>query len=195
MLAVAAVGKIDEFPRDSYHVETIHSDFDAQGFFTAKFSCFGPEIDVCAPGVAIVSSVPPNNFAAWDGTSMAAPHITGLAALMLAHRPEFQGQGRMRSGERVDQLFQLIRMSAHRVSQAAPARIGYGLPDALVALGLAPGVNQQAFQSVLGSLMGTVPGTMPVAPMAMPDMVMGVRQAGPIMPFGFGFGGLRQQGW
>jgi len=195
VLSVAAVGKIDEFPRDSYHVETIHPDVDAQGFFTAKFSCFGPEIDVCAPGVAIVSSVPPNNFAAWDGTSMAAPHITGLAALMLAHRPEFQGQGRMRSDERVDQLFQLIRMSAHRVSQAAPAQIGYGLPDALVALGLAPGVSQQAFQSVLGSLMGTVPGTMPVATVAMPDMVMGVRQAGPIMPFGFGFGGLRQQGW
>lgn len=184
VLAVAAVGKIDAFPRDSYHVETIQPDVDAQGFFTASFSCFGPEVDVCAPGVAVVSSVPPNNFAAWDGTSMAAPHVTGLAALMLAHRPEFQG--RMRSAERVEQLFRLIRMSARRVSQAAPARIGYGMPDALVALGLAPGVNQQAFQSMLGSLMGS----MPTAPAAMPNMGMGMgaRQgAGPIMPFGFGW--------
>lgn len=184
VLAVAAVGKIDEFPRDSYHVETIHPDVDAQGFFTARFSCYGPEVDVCAPGVAVMSSVPPNNFSAWDGTSMAAPHVTGLAALMLAHRPEFQGQGRMRSAERVEQLFRLIRMSARRVSQAAPARIGYGLPDALVALGLAPGVNQQAFESMLGSLMGT----MPMAPAAVPPMAMGAQQrTGPITPFGFGW--------
>jgi len=192
VLAVAAIGKIDEFPRDSYHVETIRPDVDAQGYFTAKFSCFGPEVDVCAPGVGIVSSVPPNNFAAWDGTSMAAPHVTGLAALMLAHRPDFQVATRMRSAERVDQLFQLIRMSARRVSQAEPARTGYGLPDALVALGLVPGVSQQAFQSMLGSLMGT----MPVAPGAMAAAAVGGQQAlGNAMPFGFGFGGMRPQGW
>ncbi|TQK08172.1 hypothetical protein FBX97_3478 [Herbaspirillum sp. SJZ107] len=90
----------------------------------------------------------------------------------------------MRSAERVEQLFRLIRMSARRVSQAAPARIGYGMPDALVALGLAPGVNQQAFQSMLGSLMGT----MPMAPAAMPEMAMGAQQrTGPVMPFGFGW--------
>ena len=190
VLAVAAVGKIDEFPRDSYHVETIQPDVDAQGYFTAKFSCFGPKIDVCAPGVAIVSSVPPNNFAAWDGTSMAAPHVTGLAALMLAHRPEFQGQARMRSAERVEQLFQLIRMSARRVSQAAPARIGYGMPDAMVALGLAPDVNQQAFQSMLGSLMA-----MPAAGMSMPSPMAARQPLSGLAPYAFGFGGLRPQGW
>jgi subtilisin len=194
VLAVAAVGKLEEFPRDSYHVETIQPDVDAQGYFTAKFSCFGPEIDVCAPGVGIVSSVPPNNFAAWDGTSMAAPHITGLAALMLAHRPDFQGQGRLRSAERVERLFQLIRLSARRVSQAAPARVGYGLPDALVALGLAVGANQQAFQAMLGSLVGTLPMT----PAGMPAPLMGAQQVlGNVAPFGFGFefGGLRPKGW
>jgi subtilisin len=198
VLAVAAIGKIDEFPRDSYHVETIYPDVDAQGYFTAKFSCFGPEVDVCAPGVAVVSSVPPNNFAAWDGTSMAAPHITGLAALMLAHRAEFQGQGRNRSAERVEQLFQLIRMSARRVSQAAPTRIGYGMPDALVALGLAPALGQQAFRSMLGSLMA-MPGagmTMaaPVPPSAARQPPGGMAPGG-MAPFGFGFGGLRPQGW
>ena len=194
VLAVAAVGKIDEFPRDSYHVETIHPDVDAQGYFTAKFSCFGPEVDVCAPGVGIVSSVPPNNFAAWDGTSMAAPHVTGLAALMLAHRPDFQGQGSLRSAERVERLFQLIRMSARRVSQSDPTRVGYGLPDALVALGLAPGVNQQAFQGMLGSLMANLPAGVAMQAMgAYPDA--GQRAAGSVTPFGFGFGGVRPQGW
>jgi hypothetical protein len=110
-------------------------DVDAEGYFTARFSCYGPRVDVCAPGVAIVSSVPPNNFAAWDGTSMAATHITGLAALVLAHHPAFQGAGRAPNADRVERLFQLIRLSARRVTLGEQTRIGYGLPDALVALG------------------------------------------------------------
>lgn len=200
VLAVAAVGKIDEFPRDSYHAETINPDVDAQGYFTAKFSCFGPEIDVCAPGVAIVSSVPPNNFAAWDGTSMAAPHISGLATLVLAHHPAFQGQGRLRSAERVDRLFQLIRLSARRVSQSDAAHTGYGMPDALVALGLAVAPEQQALQGMLASLLGAVPQAL-----AMQDPGLGMYPgmaaprpfggAGGMGGFPFQFGGMRPQGW
>lgn len=135
VLAVAAIGKTGEFPPDSYHTETINGDVDAEGYFTAKFSCHGPRVDVCAPGVAVVSSVPPNNFAAWDGTSMAAPHVTGLAALVLAHHPAFQGPGRAPNADRVERLFQIIRMSGRRVTLGEQARIGYGMPDALVALG------------------------------------------------------------
>jgi subtilisin family serine protease len=189
VLAVAAIGKIDEFPRDSYHTETVNPDVDAEGYFTARFSCFGPQVDVCAPGVGIVSSVPPSNFAAWDGTSMAAPHISGLAALMLAHHPAFQGQARMRSAERVERLFQLIRMSARRVSLADPTRVGYGMPDALVALGLALGPGQQAFQSMWGALLGAAP----VAAAAMPEAIQ--RPLAAMAPFGFAPGALGPQGW
>ena len=214
VLAVSAVGKIDEFPRDSYHAETINPDVDAEGYFTAKFSCFGPEVDVCAPGVAIVSSVPQSNFAAWDGTSMAAPHITGLATLMLAHHPAFQGQGRIRSAERVERLFQLIRMSARRISRAQPTRTGYGMPDALVALGLAMAPNQQAFQQVLSSLFSGMQGaTAPLANMPVagigafgglngPNGMGGIGYpgaAGPppmgIAAFPFDFVGMRPQSW
>ena len=194
VLAVTAVGKINEFPQDSYHVETINPDFDAQGFFTAKFSCFGPEVDVCAPGVGIVSSVPPGNFAAWDGTSMAAPHVTGLAALMLAHHPALQNQGRFRSAERVERLFQLIRMSARRVSLGDPTRVGYGMPDALVALGLAVAPSQAAFQSVLGSLLGGMAGTGAGLP-DMGNVGQGVPAGMVPYAFGIGGGGLRPQGW
>lgn len=137
VLAVAAIGKLDEFPADSYHAQTLDTNVDAYGYFSAKFSCFGPQVAVCAPGVAITSCVPPNNFAAWDGTSMAAPHVTGLAALCLAHHPDFQTpQYKVRGAERVERLFQIIRSSAHRVSLGDQSRTGYGLPDVLVAVGL-----------------------------------------------------------
>jgi len=147
VLAVAAIGKLGEFPADSYHAETIGTDIDMYGYFTARFSCFGPQVDVCAPGVAVVSSVPPNNFAAWDGTSMAAPHVTGLAALVLAHRPEFGSMMQARSPERVERLFQVLRMSARPVTLNDPNHIGYGLPDALVALGLPAAQQTMPWQS------------------------------------------------
>lgn len=137
VLAVSAIGRINEFPADSYHTQTLTPQVDSNGFFSAKFSCYGPEIAVCAPGVAIPSSVPDNNFAAWDGTSMAAPHVTGLAALVLAHHPDFQGVTTTRSAERVERLFQIIKMSCRPILIGDPRRTGFGLPDVMQALGLA----------------------------------------------------------
>ncbi len=203
VLAVAAIGKIDEFPLDSYHAETVGNDIDPQGFFTARFSCAGPQVDVCAPGVAIVSAVPPNNFAAWDGTSMAAPHVTGLAALVLAHRPEFQGMLGARGPERVERLFQVLRLSARPVTLGDPARIGYGMPDALAALGLSMLPGQQMGQwQVPAAGFATAPGMMTAAGNGGPYTgglvtqgisLQGVGMSG--LPFGFGMGGLRPVGW
>jgi serine protease len=54
----------------------------------ASFSSFGPRtVDVGAPGEAILSTTPGNNFAVFNGTSMATPHVTGLVALLKAHNP------------------------------------------------------------------------------------------------------------
>jgi len=46
-------------------------------------------VDVAAPGVDITSSVPGGSWKTWDGTSMAAPHVSGLAALVLAQNSGF----------------------------------------------------------------------------------------------------------
>jgi subtilisin len=150
VLAVAAIGRMAEFPPDSYQAQTAGA-IEGSGLFSPKFSCFGPEIAVCAPGVAILSSVPPNNFAVWDGTSMAASHVTGLAALVLAHLPDFQGPFKARNADRVDRLFQILRASARPVNVGDPRRTGFGIPDALVALGLAPPMQPGIFAAGLYS--------------------------------------------
>lgn len=135
-LAVSAIGKWGAFPDDSYHAQqALDGATSGSGYFAASFSCFGPEIDVCGPGVAIVSSLPPDGFAAWDGTSMAAPHITGLAALVLAHHPDFKDAYNARDARRVERLYQIIKESAAPLAVDAEHQ-GVGLPSAPRALGL-----------------------------------------------------------
>jgi len=130
VMAVAAVGKLREFPADSSHVLSVVPQLIGRDeIFAASFSGAGPQVAVCAPGVAIVSTVPGGGYTAADGTSAAAAHVTGLAALILAHHPLFQERSFTgRSEQRVHALFELIRASAvPRVPDRQ--RGGAGVPD------------------------------------------------------------------
>lgn len=56
----------------------------------ATFSNFGGKtVDVFAPGVKINSTMPGSKYKENDGTSMAAPVVSGLAALIWSHYPQF----------------------------------------------------------------------------------------------------------
>jgi subtilisin family serine protease len=130
VMAVAAVGKLKEFPADSSHALSIIPQLMGNDdIFPANFSGWGQQVAVSAPGVAVISTVPGGGYAAADGTSAAAAHLTGLAALVLAHHPLLQeGAFRVRSEQRVNALFELIRASAvpHFLD---PLRGGAGVPD------------------------------------------------------------------
>lgn len=53
----------------------------------ADFSSFGPQVDLAAPGVDIRSTLPGGMYGTKSGTSMAAPHVAGVAALIAALHP------------------------------------------------------------------------------------------------------------
>jgi subtilisin len=136
VVSVSAIGRLNEFPPDTFHAQNILPG-GIGDFFPARFSCFGPQIKLSGPGVAIISSVPGGGYAAWDGTSMAAPHITGMAALILAHHPAFLSVAKQRNLQRVTQLLHILQgVSAPAVVDVA--RGGAGLPQPLAALGQPP---------------------------------------------------------
>ncbi len=57
----------------------------------APFSCFGPQVEVTAPGVNVWSTYPPNTYRRLSGTSMASPHVAGVAALIKRRHPSWHG--------------------------------------------------------------------------------------------------------
>jgi len=64
------------------------------GGFTASFSNYGKkQVDVFAPGVNIYSTLPGGNvYGKMSGTSMAAPVVSGIAALLLQYFPDLSAE-------------------------------------------------------------------------------------------------------
>ena len=56
----------------------------------ASFSNYGDWVDLCAPGSNIISTHPGSSYVSYSGTSMACPHVSGVAALVVSY---FGGQG------------------------------------------------------------------------------------------------------
>lgn len=53
------------------------------------FSNYNGTVDVSAPGMDIISTLPWNSYAAWMGTSMASPIASGVAAMIIMTHPEY----------------------------------------------------------------------------------------------------------
>ena len=63
------------------------SSWEKDSLTAASFSNYGQKVDIFAPGVDIYSTTPDNTYEPFDGTSMAAPVVSGVAALVMAYYP------------------------------------------------------------------------------------------------------------
>jgi subtilisin len=131
VLTVSAVGKLGEYPEDTRHAQrALPQLIGISGVYATNFSGWGPPVGVCAPGVAVISSVPGGGYAAWDGSSMAAAHVVGFCALLLAHHPMLQSiHYGARADQRISVLFDFLCAAAVPYAQVDPYRVGAGLPD------------------------------------------------------------------
>ena len=104
----------------------------------ATFSNFGSKIDVAAPGVDILSlqaagtqigpSVGTGGYIRLSGTSMATPHVSGLAALILGKNANYSNED----------VRQVLRVSATELGTPGfNLNFGYGRINASAALGVA----------------------------------------------------------
>jgi hypothetical protein len=106
----------------------------------AGFSNFGNRLDVSAPGVDILSLRATNTnlgtllpqdpgYTRADGTSMAAPHVSGVAALVLSQHPTWSSE----------EIRQVLRLTADDVEDlGVDVLTGYGRVDALRAVQSGP---------------------------------------------------------
>ncbi|WP_307789501.1 type VII secretion-associated serine protease mycosin [Mycolicibacterium baixiangningiae] len=102
----------------------------------ADFSLRGPWVDVAAPGEQItsLSSTGPGLMNAWldptagpvpvNGTSFAAPYVSGVVALVRSRFPE------MSAGE----VMERIKRTARTAASGADDTVGYGVVDPLAAI-------------------------------------------------------------
>ncbi len=80
--------------------------------------------DLVAPGVDVVSAAPGGGYQSMNGSSMATPHVAGLAALLMQAAPKAT----------VAQIERAILRSCRRRASMPEARSNRGVPDAVRAL-------------------------------------------------------------
>jgi subtilisin family serine protease len=110
-----------------------------QNNYRSGFSNYGSQLDVLAPGFEVLSTLPGNDSGYKSGTSMAAPKVAGLAALILSLNPCLT----------VNEVEQIICESAQKVTVSYPINYPYGDWDKKYGYGL---INvEAALSSVLNT--------------------------------------------
>jgi subtilisin family serine protease len=91
VLVIAAAGNNNNsnafYPASFAHVVSVAATNNSDA--KASFSNYGPAVDLSAPGVSITSTYINATYLAMSGTSMATPHVVGLAALIRSAHPTY----------------------------------------------------------------------------------------------------------
>jgi subtilisin len=95
------------------------ADFSSSQKFARPKDPFVP--DLVAPGVGVLSALPGGKFGKMDGSSMATPHIAGLAAVLWQAKP----------GATVDEIESAIFGSCKLPATMKQARANRGIPNAV----------------------------------------------------------------
>jgi subtilisin family serine protease len=114
VLSVGALDKDDTVPVFSSSQAFLHETSQARRIVPV----------LVAPGVDVISAVPNGRYQSMDGTSMATPHIAGLAALLMEAKPD---------GSAAD-IERAIYSSCSHPESALTDRANHGLPDGVRAL-------------------------------------------------------------
>ncbi len=121
----------------------------------ASFSNRGARtVDLAAPGVDIASTYPDGKYVYMDGTSMAAPHVTGVAALALARAP----------GLTVSQLRDVLLSSVDAVPGLRPVTVTGGRLNAARAVQAAASVASAGASTAPASRTSGTAGSSPPEP-------------------------------
>lgn len=116
----------------------------------SNFSGFGNELDVVAPGSSILSTIPNQGTASWNGTSMAAPHVAGVAALILSVNPNLSVQDVNDIIESTAQKVGNYNYSnnSNRPNGTWNNEMGYGLVDAYAAVQMAQSYSNATLETL-----------------------------------------------
>ncbi|WP_327353059.1 type VII secretion-associated serine protease mycosin [Streptomyces sp. NBC_01304] len=115
----------------------------------AFFSQSGSFVDIAAPGMGMVSTVPKGGQCSSDGTSFAAPYVAGVAALLKEKHP----------GWTAEQIATRMQETAQRTGRGPNRYVGWGVVDPIAAVSddSTPGSSPQPDPPVKIGAGGAVP--------------------------------------
>jgi len=98
----------------------------------ADFSNYGPKVNLCAPGTQIYSPHLDSYYAWWDGTSFAAPFVTGLATLLYSVDP-------LATSEEVECVIHETANNIDALNPGLEGKLGSGVVDLVAAIEMISG--------------------------------------------------------
>lgn len=126
---------LDRVKFPAKHPETIAVGAINRNLKIPRYSPRNELVDIVAPGDKILSTYPPKHFATLSGTSMAAPFVSGVTALMLAENP-YKYKNEIEPVKRkkmlIDDLLNELAVDPKEICQEAKSAFGFMIPGQLL---------------------------------------------------------------